>query len=103
MTNLVAIILAEIFLSSPETWKGSFSAVGWRRHVAEYYAQQVAANPRLKLAMNQMPVAGINTTYSSDTLVSDSAVAGTVLATGYKTNNGIISELPDGRVVKSLI
>ena len=74
-----------------------------QRQVAEYYAQQVAANPGLKLAMNQMPVVGINTTYSSDTLVTDSAAAGTALATGYKTNNGIISELPDGRVVKSLM
>ena len=74
-----------------------------QRQVAEYYAQQVSGQSHLKLAMNQMPVAGINTTYSSDSLVTDSAAAGTALATGYKTNNGIISELPDGRVVKSLM
>ena len=74
-----------------------------QRQVAEFYAQQQTANPKLKLAMNQMPVAGINTTYSSDSLVTDSAAAGTALATGYKTNNGVISQLPNGENVKSLI
>jgi alkaline phosphatase len=74
-----------------------------QRQVAEFYAQQVAHNPKLKLAMNSMPVAGINTTYSSDSLVTDSAAAGTALATGYKTNNGVISQLPNGQNVKSLI
>jgi alkaline phosphatase len=74
-----------------------------QRQVAEFYAQQVAGDSKLKLAMNSMPVAGINTTYSSDSLVTDSAAAGTALATGYKTNNGVISQLPNGQNVKSLI
>jgi len=74
-----------------------------QRQVAEFYAENASHNPKLKLAMNQMEVAGINTTYSMDSLVTDSAAAGTALATGYKTNNAVISQLPDGRNVKSLI
>ncbi|MFR9650082.1 MAG: alkaline phosphatase [Rikenellaceae bacterium] len=34
--------------------------------------------------------------YSADALVTDSAAAGTALATGYKTNNGMLGRTPDG-------
>lgn len=37
------------------------------------------------------------TNYSADFIVTDSAAAGTALATGFKTNNGMISVTPDGR------
>lgn len=37
------------------------------------------------------------TNYSADHIVTDSAAAGTALATGFKTNNGMISITPDGR------
>ncbi len=55
-----------------------------------------------KLLMNRFPVAGINTTHSLNTLVTDSAAAGTALATGHKTNNGMISMLPSGVRVESI-
>lgn len=74
-----------------------------QRQIAEYYKQEVTGDKNVKLLMNTFPVAGINTTHSSDSLVTDSAAAGTALATGHKTNNGVISKLPDGRDVKSLI
>jgi len=41
------------------------------------------------------------TTYSNDALVPDSASAGTSLATGYKTNNGMISMSPEGKTLKT--
>ena len=41
-----------------------------------------------KLLLNSLPFAGITTTYSANTLITDSAAAGTALATGHKTNNG---------------
>ncbi|MGB9682680.1 MAG: alkaline phosphatase [bacterium] len=44
----------------------------------------------------------IVTTYSNDALVPDSASAGTALATGYKTNNGMISTSPDGKILKTV-
>jgi len=74
-----------------------------QRQVAEFYKQEVTGDKSVKLLMNTLPVAGINTTYSTDSLVTDSAAAGTALATGYKTNNGMISQKPDGTSVKTLI
>ena len=38
----------------------------------------------------QFPVSGIVTTYSADNEITDSAAAGTALATGSKTRNGMI-------------
>lgn len=37
-------------------------------------------------------------TYSANNRVTDSAAAGTALATGYKTNNGTIGQLPTAPV-----
>lgn len=74
-----------------------------QRTVAEYYLQEKNKDKTLKLAINTLPHVGINTTHSADTLVTDSAAAGTALATGYKTNNGVISQLPNGVNVKTLV
>jgi alkaline phosphatase len=73
-----------------------------QRQLAEYYFKYQSKDQNAKLLMDQFPVAGINTTYSADSLVTDSAAAGTALATGYKTNNGVIAQLPDGTNLKTL-
>lgn len=49
------------------------------------------------------PYIGIQKNYSLNSLVTDSAAAGTALATGYKTNNSMISILPDGKNLKTLV
>lgn len=72
-----------------------------QRQITEYYKNEVLNKPG-KLAMNSLPALGITTTHSLDTLITDSAAAGTALATGYKTNNGMISQLPNGEKLKSL-
>ena len=41
-------------------------------------------------------------TYSLDNRVTDSAAAGTALATGQKTNNTYLGVLPDGTAIESL-
>ncbi|RKD22411.1 alkaline phosphatase [Caminicella sporogenes DSM 14501] len=74
-----------------------------QRQIAEYFLQEKTGDKSAKLLINQLPVAGINTTYSASSLVTDSAAAGTALATGHKTNNGIISKLPDGTDIKTLV
>lgn len=74
-----------------------------QRQAAEYYLQAKTGDKTKKLVMNQFPIAGVNTTHSANSLVTDSAAAGTALATGYKTNSGIIAELPDGRKLTSII
>ena len=45
---------------------------------------------------------GIQRTYSANKLVTDSAAAGSALATGQKTNNGMIAMNPDSVAVKTL-
>ena len=42
-------------------------------------------------------------TYSLNNRVTDSAAAGTALATGYKTNNSMLGMTPDGTIVESII
>jgi alkaline phosphatase len=51
-----------------------------------------------KLVMNTFPAVGMYTTYCLDSIVTDSAAAGTALATGHKTNSGVISVDPAGKV-----
>lgn len=104
-TNLFKSIEAEASNDAP---KYVFYFIGdglgaAQRQIAEFYKKEITEDKNAKLLMNTFPTAGINTTYSSDTLVTDSAAAGTALATGHKTNNGVISQKPNGTVVKSLI
>lgn len=55
-----------------------------------------------KLNLDNFTNVGIQRTYSANRLVTDSAAAGTALATGHKTNNGMISMTPDTVAVMSL-
>ncbi len=48
-------------------------------------------------------VKGLMMTHSSDTEVTDSAAAGTAMATGVKTNNGMVGVTADGKVVDSIL
>lgn len=54
------------------------------------------------LLMMQFPVAGIVTTYSSSSPVTDSAAAGTALSTGNKTKNGMLGMDSDTIAVQSI-
>lgn len=74
-----------------------------QRQATEYFLQEQTGNASAKLLMDTFPVSGINTTHSSDSLITDSAAAGTALATGHKTNNDVISKLPDATDVKTLV
>jgi len=49
------------------------------------------------LAMDEAGMAGWISTASADSLVTDSAAAGTALASGYKVNNDVIGITPDGQ------
>jgi alkaline phosphatase len=58
-----------------------------------------------ELVMDSLPVAGMARTHSDDpeTFVTDSAAAGTSLATGVKTFNGAIGVDADGERVRTLL
>lgn len=51
---------------------------------------------------DNFPVTGIQWTYSANRLVTDSAAAGTALATGSKTNNGKIAMSPSDEPLETL-
>lgn len=62
-----------------------------QRSSAEYYlaAKQSMERPGMvKLTMNGLPAHGATTTYSLNSIITDSAAAGTALACGVKTYNG---------------
>lgn len=55
------------------------------------------------LAMERLPYSGLVTTHSASHRITDSAAAGTALATGRKTNNGMVSVLPDGARLETIL
>ncbi|UCF00321.1 MAG: alkaline phosphatase [Planctomycetota bacterium] len=66
-------------------------------------ARMKAAGLYGKLYMERMPVTGIVRTHSADSLVTDSAAAGTALAAGVKTMNGMLSMGPDGKKYQTVL
>ncbi|GAB6137866.1 alkaline phosphatase [Halanaerobaculum tunisiense] len=56
-----------------------------------------------ELNMDKLESTGFMTTHSANSYVTDSAAAGTALATSYKTNNGWISMLPNGFKPQTLL
>ncbi len=54
------------------------------------------------LMMMQFPVASLSTTYSANSPVTDSAAAGTALATGKKTKNNMLGMNPDTIAVRNV-
>jgi alkaline phosphatase len=55
------------------------------------------------LNFSRFPVTGMSQTKSYDNVITDSGAAGTVLATGKKTRNGMIGMTPDSIEIKSMI
>lgn len=63
---------------------------------------RVLNGPDARLNMMQMPVASQQLTYSASSDVTDSAAAGTALATGHKTRNSMLGMTPDSVAVNSI-
>jgi alkaline phosphatase len=63
---------------------------------AEVYAEAMTSKAIAvkRLSFTQFPVPGLTTTYDAGSFVTDSASAGTALATGHKTLNGVINMDP---------
>ena len=55
------------------------------------------------LAMQLLPVEVVISTHSADNPVTDSAAAATALATGHKTDNGMIGVTPDGQPRQTIL
>lgn len=61
-----------------------------------YQAAVQGTNGRVPLLMTQFPYSGQAATFSASDGITDSAASGTCLASGKKTNNGMIGQTPDG-------
>ncbi len=55
-----------------------------------------------KLSFEQFPVVGYMTTHSANSFITDSAAAGTAMACGVKTNNGVVGMDVDGKPYDSI-
>ncbi|MBW2052570.1 MAG: alkaline phosphatase [Deltaproteobacteria bacterium] len=98
--TLIAIFLAliiwlpqQILAAGPKNvifFIGDGMAVNQRRIPEEVHGR--------KLFMNTLPVVGIYTTYASNTIVTDSAAAGTAMATGHKTITRFVSIGPKRKI-----
>lgn len=66
-------------------------------------ASATVGGPSGRLCIERMPVTGLVRTYSANSRVTDSAAAGTALAAGIKTNNGMIGIAPDGKVYQTIL
>lgn len=67
-----------------------------------YQAALKGENGRVPLCMSQFLYSGQAATFSASDGITDSAAAGTCLASGKKTNNGMIGQTPDGVPVYSV-
>lgn len=63
--------------------------------IAERYARMKAPAKDFRLAMNRLPVKGLTTTNDASGAITDSAAAGTALACGTKTLNGVLGLAKD--------
>ncbi|NDV24461.1 alkaline phosphatase [Desulfovibrio sp. JC022] len=100
----LAMVAATAFAGAP---KYVFYFIGdglgpTQRMAAELYNKMEKNDADAKLVMNTFPQSALVTTYSDNTLITDSAAGGTALACGYKTTNGYVGKLPDGTDVKSI-
>lgn len=69
--------------------------------VAQVYSALTANKGQLNL--NYMKHIGFMQTQSADDYITDSAAAGTAIATGVRVNNGVIAIDQDGKVLKSIL
>jgi alkaline phosphatase len=72
------------------------------------FAQVIATRIKNKgisgrLNMERMPVVGFTDTFSANELITDSSAAATALATGFKTNNGMIAVTPAGKKALTIL
>lgn len=107
MRNYLLLILAMLGLTvSAQAPKYIFLYIGDGMGMGPIIAAQNYNRMVLKketpLNMMQMPVAGWAQTWSASSDVTDSAAAGTAIATGYKTKNSMLGMTPDTVAVNSV-
>ncbi|MBW8349755.1 alkaline phosphatase [Bacillus sp. IITD106] len=107
--NIWILVFLIIFVQLPVTQieaevKGPIKNVIFM--IPDGFSTSYATNYRLykgeESVMDSMLV-GMHRTYSANSPVTDSAAAATAMATGFKTNNGMIGVSPDGKKLKTIL
>jgi alkaline phosphatase len=88
------------YTAGPATPKNIILFIGDGMGVSQITAGKIVKGP---LNIERFKIVGLLTTYSQNRLVTDSAAAGTALATGFKTYNGAISVSRDNKPLKTII
>jgi alkaline phosphatase len=70
--------------------------------IAKIYSEESLGKELNMVRLANTGTTGYMTTHSQDRLVTDSAASGTAMATGQKTNNGMIGMSPDGQICTNL-
>lgn len=60
-------------------------------------------DPSFRLDIEKLDITGYAFNHCADKIVTDSAASATAIATGYKTNYGVISMTPDGKILKTIL
>lgn len=84
-----------------KTPKNIILLIGDGMGLPQVYAAMSASRDNLN--MTRMPNTAIVKTLSADNYITDSAAAGTALACGVKTNNGMVGMSPDKSPLKSIL
>jgi len=102
----LALVAAPAFAQKVEKAKYVFVFIGdgmsmTQVSAAEVYAKAMADKTPgfVKLGFSQFPAQGMTTTYDATSIITDSASAGTAIATGNKTASGVINMDP-GKTTK---
>ncbi|MDN5360592.1 MAG: alkaline phosphatase [Thermotogaceae bacterium] len=96
-TLLLVLLFSTMFFAQGPKYIFMFIGDGMgttQTNAAQIYKSTLGNAEVPKLNMLTFPVQGMTTTYAANAFITDSAAAGTALATGYKTNSGIISMDP---------
>lgn len=96
---LIASLSAATVAAEPEgNAKSAILLIGDGMGLAQTYSAQIYADEVLdeSLVMTDIEEAAVTRTHSMDSMVTDSAAAGTAIHSGQKVNNGSINVLPGG-------
>lgn len=88
-------------LSNGKYAKNIILMIGDGMGTSQIYAGLIAKNGRLN--MEEFPITGFSKTTSADDLITDSAAAGTAMATGTKTNNGMVGLDPENDRLENIL
>ena len=92
-TALMLVVVGVVFAATPKYifyFIGDGMGIGQVQTLRTYYQNLPEEAPDAVTHFYEYPVMGFITTYSASNDITDSAAAGTALATGCKTRNGMI-------------